>query len=137
MATTKTLTYSVFEVAEMLGMERNTAMTMIKKNKFPFPVIQVGDKCWVVPRKAVDKRLKEGKDGEDLTEYRSHRGKKKKWNKGEYIHWNFPIPNDLAEAFRYIVDKMNEKLAAPLSYTDARLLAVQEFIERRPVEDRR
>ena len=135
MATTKIATYPYEEVCEMLGIGRVPGLELIKKGKFPFPVIQVDKNKYVVPRKAVEKTLKEGNGG-DLTEItRSRRGKKKKWVKGEYIHWNFPIPNDLAEAFNYIVDKMNESLAAPLSYTDARLLAVQEFIERRPIEE--
>lgn len=135
MATTKVLTYEVKEVAEMLGMEYATALNLIKSGTFPFPVIQVGVKRWVVPRKAVDAKLKEASGG-DLTDMmRGRRGRKKKWVKGEYLNWNFPVPLDLAEAFNFVVDRMNEKLAAPLSYHDARLLAVQEFIERRPIED--
>ncbi|HBC93158.1 MAG TPA: hypothetical protein DCZ10_09760, partial [Pelotomaculum sp.] len=60
-------------------------------------------------------------------------GRPRRWKRGEFINWNMRIPADLAEAFNFIVDQMNKDSAAPLTYTDARLLAFQEFIERRPI----
>ena len=134
MATKDIKTYTVQQVSDMIGISRQESMRLIKKSRFPFPVIQVGSN-WVVPRKAVDRSLLNG-DNWNLTEAtKVRRGKKPKWAKGEYVNWNFRIHKDLAEAFNFVVDRMNEKLASPLSYTDARLLAFQEFIERRPVEE--
>lgn len=131
--TKKVLTYDVSEVCDMLGMEKTTALAMIKKNKFPFPVIQVGDKRWVVPRASVDKALKEGKTTDRTEEYIKHTSPLKKWYKGEYTNWNFQVPNDLAEAFKIVADEENKQLATPMNYNDFRRLAIVEFIERRPI----
>jgi predicted DNA-binding transcriptional regulator AlpA len=134
MATTKIKTYDVREVCEMLGMEYQTAIDRIKKSKFPFPVIQVGEKRWVVPRKHVD-RVLGGKDGDFCEKLQQNKGRPRIWHKGEYVNWNFPVPNDLAEAFKAVVDALNKTLTSPLTYNQAKLLAFEEFIERRPIED--
>ena len=131
MAVTKTKTYTVQQVADMVGMSRHALMALIKKNKFPFPVTQFGTN-WVVPRKAVDKFMED--DRFSFMDYVKGQGRPPKWVKGQYTTWNYKIPLDLAEAFKVVVDELNRSLPAPISYLDARLLALQEFVERRPIE---
>jgi excisionase family DNA binding protein len=131
MAVTQTKTYTVQQVADMVGMARQALMQLIKKNKFPFPVIQMGT-TWMVPRKAVDKFMQD--DRFDFIDYVKGQGRPRKWVKGQYTTWNYKIPIDLAEAFKAVVGELNSSLPAPISYNDARLLALQEFVERRPIE---
>lgn len=139
MATTKVLTYTLPEVCEMLGIDHEKGKRLIKDNKFPFPVIQIGSghseksMRYLISRKVVDDFMLKGKNSH-LTEAKSQNlGRPRRWEKGEYVNWNMRIPVELADAFNFIVDQMNKTLASPLSYGDARLLAFQEFIERRPV----
>ena len=132
MAVTQTKTYTVQQVSDMVGMTRQALMTLIKKNKFPFPVIQMGT-TWMVPRKAVDKFMEDDSLGfKDLV--KGQGGRPVKWVKGEFVTWNYKIPIDLAEAFKVVVDNMNKSLPVPIGLLDARCLAIQEFIERRPIE---
>lgn len=139
MATTRVLTYTLPEVCKMLGIEHEQGKALIKKKQFPFPVIQIGsDKGekgarYLIARKLVDDFLLNGQNTHLTDAKRQHLGRPRRWKRGEFINWNMRIPADLAEAFNFIVDQMNKDSAAPLTYTDARLLAFQEFIERRPI----
>ena len=40
-----------------------------------------------------------------------------------------------AEAFKMVVQHMNKSLSSPLTFNDAKRLAIEEFIERRPIID--
>ena len=132
MAVTQTKTYTVQQVAEMVGMSRQDLMILIKKKKFPFPVIQVGTN-WVVPRVAVDRFMNDDSLGfKDLVNGQG--GRPVKWVKGEFVTWNYRLPIDLAEAFKVVVENMNKSLPVPIGLLDARCLAIQEFVERRPIE---
>lgn len=141
MATTKVLTYTLPEVCKMLGIEHEQGKALIKKKQFPFPVIQIGsDKGekgarYLIARKVVDDFMLEGKNTHMTEAKQQHLGRPRKWEKGEFVNWNMPVPIALAEAFNFVVDQMNKSLASPLNYGEARLLAFQEFIERRPVRE--
>ncbi len=131
MAIKQIRTYTVDEVCQMLGIERYEAFSMIKKRRFPFPVINTGS-TYLIPKAPVDKVLIQGKPGVQVGERQNQ--VQKKWVKGEYVNWTCKVPNELAAAFKYVVDQMNKKMVSPMTYDDAKRLAFQEFIERRPVE---
>lgn len=136
MATNKVLTYTLPEVCVMIGIDHETGKNLAKRGKFPFPVIQIGvDKSarYLIPRKHVDDFLLKGKKGDLTGDTAKKFGRPRKWFKGEFVNWNYKIPSELAEAFNITVDAMNVGMASPLSYLDAKLLALQEFIERRPI----
>lgn len=50
------LTYSVSEVAEILGMSKAAVYNAVKKGKFPIAVIQVGERI-IIPAKALHELL--------------------------------------------------------------------------------
>lgn len=140
MATTKLLTYTLPEVCEMLGIDHEQGKRLIKKKEFPFPVIQVGSgkgeksMRYLIARKVVDDFMLDGKNTHLTDAKKQGLGRPRRWEKGEFVNWNMRIPVELAEAFNFIVDQINKSTASPLTYGDARLLAFQEFIERRPVK---
>jgi excisionase family DNA binding protein len=48
--------YSVDEVAALLGVNRLTVYSAIKRNEAPFPIVRIGRRI-VVPKAAVDRML--------------------------------------------------------------------------------
>lgn len=53
-------TYSVDEVAVLLGISRNSAYVAARENKLPVPVIRIGDRRMLVSRAALDRFLDTG-----------------------------------------------------------------------------
>jgi hypothetical protein len=132
MATKKVQTYTVPEVCEMLGITKTGELyDKIRAGDFPFPVIEYAQNKFIVPRKPVDAFLRDGK----LPNSKGNRGRPKIWHKGEFVWWRFEVPIDLAEAFKMVVRHMNKSLSSPLTFNDAKRLAIEEFIERRPILD--
>ena len=133
MAKKELLTYTVPEVCQMIGMrEKSDTYRKIERGDFPFPVIQIAEDKYVVPRKPVDDFLAGKKPH---FSYNNNKGRPRIWHKGEFVWWRFEVPNDLAEAFKIVVNHMNKSLSSPITYNDAKRLAIEEFIERRPISD--
>ena len=132
MAKKELMTYTVPEVCQMIGYpEKQHTYDNIRDGKFPFPVLEIRPGQFVVPRKQVDAFLQEGK----LPNSINNKGRPKIWHKGEFVWWRFEVPIDLAEAFKIVVQHINKTLSSPLTYNDAKRLAIEEFIERRPISD--
>jgi len=53
-------TYTVEEAATLLGIGRTLAYELIRRNKFPVPVIRLGARRIVVPRVPLDEMLAGG-----------------------------------------------------------------------------
>lgn len=132
MATKKVYTYTVPEVCEMLGIPKNSDVyDKLRAGTFIFPSIEYNPNKFLIPKKPVDAFLKEGK----LPNSKGNRGRPKIWHKGEFVWWRFEVPLDLAEAFKIVVQHTNKTLSSPITYNDAKRLAIEEFIERRPISD--
>jgi len=132
MAKKELMVYGVPEVCQMLGYpEKSRTYDDIRNGKFPFPVLEIRPGQFVVPRKQVDAFLERGK----LPNSINNKGRPKIWFKGEFVWWRFEVPIDLAEAFKIVVKETNKTLSSPLTFNDAKRLAIEEFIERRPISD--
>ena len=127
----KRKTYPLKQAIELLGMRLDNGYEMAKNGTFPFPVIQVGENAWAVPKKPVDDFLEQGKLPPRLS--RTARTKRQEvWNSSNSVNWNYPVPKELHETFRRVVKNMNKALANPISLEQAKRLAAKEFIDRRP-----
>jgi hypothetical protein len=131
MAKKELYTYTVPEVIQMLGLPEKYAYQQIKQGRFMFPVLEISEGNFRIPRKPVDAFIEKGK----LPNSIGNTGRPRIWFKGEYVWWRFEVPIDLAEAFKAVVKHMNKSLSSPLTFNDAKRLAIEEFIERRPIID--
>ena len=122
-------TYTVPEVCQMMGWSaKSHTYDGIRKNGFPFPVIEFQGK-FVVPKKPVDRFLKEGK----RPNYTGVQGRPKKWVKGEYRWFNFRVPIDLVNEFVAVCEHFNSQMDTPIDLDDYRRIAIREFVQRRPL----
>jgi predicted DNA-binding transcriptional regulator AlpA len=128
--------YTIQEICEMFDIDyerqKSTIHQQIKSKRWIFPTIQVG-KRFVVSKPLVDKTLRTGKVPNLLGI-----GRPTRWYQGEYKEWNFRVSIPMHEAFKVVCENENRKLKElgepPISLGDYRRLAMQEFIERRPVK---
>jgi len=123
-----TETYTVPEVCRMMGWHEKNVYKAIKRGDFPFPLIEFQGK-FVVPKKQVDRFLKEGK----MPNFTGTQGRPKRWVKGEYKWFHFRVPIDLAEEFEAICKYLNSQMDSPIDLDDYRRIAIREFVQRRPI----
>lgn len=130
MARRKLMTYTVPEVCQMMGMpEKSDTYRRIRDGRFPFPVIEYAEGKFLVPRKTVDEFLQKG----NLPTGVQNKGRPPRWVKGQYVNYNFRVPNDIDEQFKAICDYLNSQATMPIGYDDYKRLALREFIARRPL----
>ncbi|WP_133051074.1 hypothetical protein [Ruminiclostridium hungatei] len=129
--------YSLFGVARMLGIPKATVAKFDKSNPSGVselaPIAHLfvcfeeeGRKTWAIKKSHFDKWQRTGR----VPKVSSGRPKTKPEN---CENWNDWIPKELATEFKRVVDNANK--AAPhmkISYRQARFIAYQEFIDRRP-----
>jgi hypothetical protein len=123
--------YSLYEVGEMLGIERSTIDLIVKERRFeiiPFSILKFGGMHFC-SKKQVDKFIQEGKIPKfNKAVWAKHRT----WVPGEYTTWTFKVPKTLTEKFKKICYNMNRESPVKLAVQQYRILAIQEFIDRRP-----
>ena len=79
MAKKELLTYTVPEVIQMLGLPDKYAYKQIREDKFMFPVLEISEGNYRVPRKPVDDFLA-GK--RPHFSYSNNKGRPRIWHKG-------------------------------------------------------
>jgi len=128
--------YTVPEVAQMLDWPKSLAYEALEQGKFPFPVIRLGPKKWVVPKKPVDAFLSGEQPARTLRLpwQKGGRGRPAKWKPSETINYNVPIPIDLHERFTAVCKYINSTITPPLTKGDWIRIALEEFIQRRPIK---
>ena len=133
--------YTIWEACDMLGIPKSTVNHYAEKGDFSellpdiFPkIIRVRD-SYLMPKGVFDKYLKNGMYWVN-TNKNGKVGRPAKWVEGKYINFRTKIPNDLNERINYAVNIANSMSAgAHMSKNDTILLAIEEFLQRRPQFD--
>ena len=123
-------TYSVAEVADILGTTTAEIHKMIHKNEFPFQVIKAGERYYI-PAKPLDEFIN-GKKTKGIKRTGAYPNLRSKLvSSGQYVHCNHPVKRELSDAFDIICMEANRKMEVPLYKWEWLNVAIQEFIDRR------
>lgn len=133
MAEKECFVYTVPEVCGLLGIGKVEAYHMIEQGEFPFPLLRIGERKWLVPKAPVDRFLKGvANQSQRMPWVAGKRGRPRKFQRGEYINYNYQVSVETDKRFTAVCNAINQTLASPLSKGDYVRLALNEFIDRRP-----
>lgn len=130
--------YTLREVGRELGVPRSTMDDCIANGNFKnlLPdiahlIIRVGN-SYLINKNTFDKYLKQGVFWTN-TNKNGTAGRPVRWVKDTWKWVRFKFPNSLRAKFKYLVKNANEQSPGNhISLNDAHLLAIEEFIDRRP-----
>ncbi len=128
-------TYTISEVSRLLGITIKEIKVELEKRTFPFPAIKL-KKTYYFPKAPLDAFLRgDNHPSANIYGSKDEVGAKPKWKNREKINWNYPIPRELSDQFDRITQNQNKELMHPLHKGDYVIIAVKEFVERRPEYD--
>lgn len=135
--------YTIWEACDKLGVPKATVKHYTDKGDFEdllpdiyHKIIRVGD-SYLMPKGFFDKYLKHGLYWSNTNKNKTA-GRPRKWVKGEYKNFRIKIPLELGERLDYAVETANSMSAGvQMSKNDTILLAIEEFLQRRPQFDLR
>lgn len=133
--------YTIWEACDMLGIPKSTVNHYAEKGDFEgllpdiyHKIIRVRD-SYLMPKGFFDKYIKHGLYWENSNKNKTA-GRPAKWIKGEYMEFRLKIPNELGKRLNYAVATANSMSAGvQMSKNDTILLAIEEFLQRRPQFD--
>lgn len=128
--------YTLYELASLLGWEKNQMQHLIESEKFdtiPFKVLHIGN-SYCVSKKQVDNFLESGR--KPTWKKGSQVGRKPKWKgNNDYCNINIPIENSLYDEFKECIDYLNSISVMQTTYREGIYVAMQEFVQRRPIPE--
>jgi len=130
--------YTIWDVAEKLGIPKATMMEYVIKGDFREILPDIASKVmkigtsYVFPKNLLNQYLKQGMFWNN-TNKNGTAGRPARWVEGEYRWVKFRAPNNIYKKFCFMIKKANEMSPGNyMSKGDTYLLAMEEFIERRP-----
>ena len=129
--------YTMWEVARMLDISRNTMREYIDKGDFStvlpdihHRIIKIGIN-YLMPKGLFDRYLKQGKFWPN-TNIHGTAGRPRKWEEGQWKWFKFKISKELYDKLMYAKNKANSQSTIQVGNSDLGSMFLEEGLQRRP-----